>query len=148
MILATEMFLQPDGTFWVQLINFAIFFAILSAVFLRPVSRAISERRKYINSVHSDYEKYQGEGSELRAQAESVRAAARRDAAAQIAKARAEASNKTAEMSAQYNAQVQSTVENAHKTVAAELTAARVGEEGVVRQLADLMLERTVSEQP
>jgi F-type H+-transporting ATPase subunit b len=147
MILATEMFLQPDGTFWVQLINFAVFFAILSAVFLRPVSRAIRERRAYINSVHTDYEKYQGEGGALRAEAESIRAAARREAEAQIAKARADASNQVAEIATQYSAQVQATVESAHQTVATELTAARVGEEGVVRQLADLMLDRTVSEQ-
>ncbi len=140
------MFLQPDGTFWVQLINFAIFFAILSAVFLRPVSRAIRERRAYINSVTTDYEKYQGEGSKLRAEAESIRAAARREAEATIAKARADASNKAAEISSQYAAQAQSTVESAQKTVAQELTAARAGEETVVRQLADLMVERTVSE--
>ena len=140
------MFLKLDGTFIVQLINFAIFFALLSVVFLRPVSRAISERRKYINSVHTDYEKYQGEGGTLRAEAESIRAAARREAEAQISKARADASNAAAQLSTQYTAQVQSTVENAHKTVDSELSAARVDEDAVVRQLADLMLERTVSE--
>lgn len=145
MMLATEMFLQPDGTFWVQLINFVIFFAILSVVFLRPVSRAIRERRTYINSVHSDYEKYQTEASDLRAQAESVRAAARRDAEAQITKSRAEASNESAAIAGQYAQQVQQTVESAHKTVEGELQSARAGEPAVVRQLADLMLERTVS---
>lgn len=146
MMLAAEMFLQPDGTFWVQLINFAIFFAILTAVFYRPVSRAISERRKYINSVHSDYEKYQTDGGKLRAEAEGVRAAARREAQATIAKSRAEASNRAAEIAVQYNAQAQTTIEAAQKTVAGELNAARAGEEGLVRQLADLMVERTVSE--
>jgi F-type H+-transporting ATPase subunit b len=146
MMLAAEMFLQPDGTFWVQLINFAIFFAILSAVFLRPVSRAIRERRTYINSVHSDYEKYQTEGGKLRAEAEGVRAAARREAEGTIAKARAEASNKAAEISAQYTARSQSMIENAQKTAGAELAAARAGEDAIVRQLADLMVERTVSE--
>lgn len=146
MMLAAEMFLQPDGTFWVQLINFAIFFAILTAVFYRPVSRAISERRKYINSVHSDYEKYQTEGGKLRAEAEGVRAAARREAQAAIAKARGEASNRAAEIAVQYNAQAQTTIEAAQKTAAGELNAARAGEEGLVRQLADLMVERTVSE--
>lgn len=140
------MFLQPDGTFWVQLINFAIFFAILSAVFLRPVSRAIRERRAYINGVSADYEKYQTEGSKLRADAEGVRAAARREAESTIAKARADASNKAAEISAQFAAQSQSTIEAADKQVETELAAARVGEEALVRQLADLMVERTVSE--
>lgn len=140
------MFLQPDGTFWIQLINFAIFFALLSVVFLRPVSRAIRERRQYINSVASDYEKYQTEGGALRAQAESIRATARREAAATIAKARADASNQAADISSQYGSQAQAAVESAHKTVADELNTARVGEETVVRQLADLMLDRTVTE--
>ncbi len=146
MTLAAEMFLQPDGTFWVQLINFAIFFAILSVVFLRPVGRAIRERRAYINSVHTDYEKYQTEGSKLRADAEAVRAAARRDAGTTIAKSRADASNKVAEISARYTAQAQSMIEAADKQVDAELVAARAGEETLVRQLADLMIERTVTE--
>ncbi len=146
MMLAAEMFLQPDGTFWVQLINFAIFFAILSVVFLRPVGRAIRERRRYINSVHTDYEKYQTEGSKLRAEAAGIRAAARRDAVATIAKARADGSNKASEISATYTAQAQSTIEAADKQADAELMAARVGEESLVRQLAELMVERTVTE--
>lgn len=146
MMLAAEMFLQPDGTFFVQLINFAIFFAILSVVFLRPVSRAIRERRAYINSVHDDYEKYQTQASDLRAQAEAIRLSARREAEAHVAKARAEASNQSAAIVAQYSSQVQATVEDAHRKVATELDAARAGEEAVVRQLADLMLQRTVSE--
>ena len=73
------MFLSIDGTFIVQLINFAIFFAILNVVFMRPVSRAIVARREYINSVTNDYDRYQAETKALRTQAESIRAAARRE---------------------------------------------------------------------
>jgi F-type H+-transporting ATPase subunit b len=138
------MFLIPDGTLWVQLLNFAIFFAVLSVVFLRPVSRAIKERREYINSVTADYDKYQGQAGTLRAEAEGERASARRDAESVIAKARAQASNESADLSAQYTSKVQATVDAAHQTVASELDAARSGEAGVVRQLADLMLERTL----
>jgi len=138
------MFLQLDGTFWIQLINFAIFLAVLNVVFLRPVSRAIRKRREYINSVTADYDRYQAEGKALRAQAEDVRLQARRQAEATIAKARAEASNKSAELASQYTAQVQSTIESAHATVEGEMKNARVNEDAVVRQLADLMVQRTV----
>ncbi|HVA27845.1 MAG TPA: hypothetical protein VNF68_06675 [Candidatus Baltobacteraceae bacterium] len=138
------MFLLPDGTLWVQLVNFAIFFAVLSVVFLRPVSRAIRERRNYINSLTADHDTYQAEASALRAQAEAERAAARRDAEAVIGRARAQASNESAELSAQYAAQAQATVDAAHQTVAGELDAARGGEAGIVAKLADLMLERTL----
>ncbi len=138
------MFLAPDGTLFVQLLNFAIFFAVLSVVFLRPVSRAIKQRREYINSVTADYDKYQGEANSLRAQAEAERAGARRDAEAVIGKARAQASNESAELSAQYTATAQATIDAAHQTVASELDTARASETGIVAKLADLMLERTL----
>jgi F0F1-type ATP synthase membrane subunit b/b' len=140
------MFLQPDGTLIVQLVNFAIFFALLSVLFLRPVSQAIRKRREYINGVSADYDTYQAEAKRLRAQAEEIRAHARRDAAAHIAKDRAEASNASAELAVQYAAQVQATVESAHRTVAGELAAAREQEAQIVAQLSDLMVERTVVE--
>jgi F-type H+-transporting ATPase subunit b len=140
------MFLSLDGTLIVQLVNFAIFFALLNVVFLRPVSQGIRKRREYINSVTADYDQYQAEGKRLRAQAEEIRAHARRDAAGHIAKDRADASNAVAELAAQYNAQVQQTIDEAHRVVAGELAAARANEEQIVAQLSDLMVERTVSE--
>lgn len=140
------MFLQLDGTFWIQLINFAIFFALLNVLFLRPVSRAIRQRREYINSVTADYDRYQAEAKALRAQAEDVRLAARRQAEATIAKARADASNQAAQLATDYNVQAQSTIESAQAMVASELEAARANEGAVVKQLADLMVQRTVSE--
>ena len=139
------MFLKLDGTAVVQLINFAIFFAVLSVVFLRPVSKAIRERREYLNSVSSDYDRYQAEAGALRAQAEGERAAARRDAEAAIAKARAQASNESADLAAQYASKVQATVDAAHQTVASELESARKNEGAIVCQLADMMLDRTIS---
>lgn len=141
------MFLKLDGTFLVQLADFAVFFALLSIVFLRPVSAAIRKRREYINSLTTDYDKYQAEGKTLREEAEAIRAAARRDAEAALAKARAEASNTAADVTASYAAQVQSTIEAADKTVAGELQHARANENETVQQLANLILERTLSEQ-
>jgi len=141
------MFLALDGTFLVQLVNFAIFFALLSVVFLRPVSAAIRRRREYINSLTTDYDAYQAQAKTLREQAESIRASARRDAEAIMTKARAQASNTAAELAASYVAQVQSTIEQADKTVADELEKARVNEHDTVQQLANLIVERTLSDQ-
>lgn len=139
-------FLSLDGTSVVQLINFLIFFAILNVVFLRPVAAAISKRRAYINGLVSDYDHYQTEAQSLRAEAESVRNAARREAAHAIAAARATASNETAEISTRYTREAQSIVEEADRTVRAELDAARAGERDAVRRIADVMLERAVPE--
>lgn len=140
------MFLQLDGTFLVQLANFAIFFALLSVLFLKPVGQAIRKRRDYMNGLVRDYDAYQAEANALRANAERVRADARREAELKLSKSRAEASNQTAELAADYSARVQSTIEDAQQKAAAVLQAARAGEERLVAQLADTMVERATSE--
>jgi F0F1-type ATP synthase membrane subunit b/b' len=140
------MFLKLDGTFVVQLINFAIFFALLNVVFMRPVSKAIVKRREYINSVTNDYDRYQAEAVSLRTQAESIRAAARREAEAYMAKARAEASNEAAQISAEYGQRSAAIIEEAQRTVAAELEAARTSQPQLVNDLANMMVERTITE--
>ena len=140
------MFLQPDGTFWIQLANFVIFFALLNLVFLRPVSAAIKKRREYINSVTNDYDTYKAEAQQLQAKEDAGRAGARREAEQTLSKVRAEISNETAELAARYNEQAAQQIEQAHETVARELESARANDEKTVRELADLMLERTLSE--
>jgi F-type H+-transporting ATPase subunit b len=140
------MFLSLDGTLFVQLFNFAIFFALLNLVFLRPVGRAIAKRRDYINSLVSDYDRYQEEARNLREEAEGIRAAARREAEHHVAAARAAASNEVAEMSTRYAQQAKSTIEEAQKTAQAELEKARAGEAETVRGLAKVMLDRVIPE--
>src|ERR1700680_3841032 len=129
------MFLQPDGTAIIQLLNFVIFFAVLNVVFLRPVGRAIQKRREYINSLTADFDRYQAEATELREEAEELRAHARRDAEATLAKGRGESSNETAAVAADYAQKAAQRVESAQQAVAAELTAARTGEDRLARQL-------------
>jgi len=141
------MFLSLDGTFWVQLANFAVFFALLNVLFLRPVGRAIRKRREYIEGVVSDYAAYQADAKTLREQAEGIRAQARRDAEQKIAKARADASNEAAALSVQYSSQVQAVVDEAQRNADAELNRARSGEDALVKQLSDLMVERSIGVQ-
>ncbi|MGB8909299.1 MAG: ATP synthase F0 subunit B [Candidatus Cybelea sp.] len=139
-------FLCINGTLVVQLVNFAIFFAVLNVVFLRPVATAITKRRLYINSLVSDYDRYQHEARSLRAEAEDIRATARREAEHRVSSARATASNEAAEMATRYGRQAQSIIEEAQKTAQAELEAARAGESEAVRGLAGFMLQRVVPE--
>ena len=138
------MFLKLDGTFVVQLVNFAIFFALLNVLFLRPVGKAIRERRKYIDAVSADYATYQSQARALREEAERVRTQARREAEQTVAKSRADASNAAAELAARYSSQVQSTVEEAARNAEEELQKARAGEHRLVEQLADAMVDRAL----
>ena len=141
------MFLTPSwGTMLVQFINFVIFFAILNVVFIRPVSRAIVKRREYINSVTNDYDRYQAEVRELRTQAESIRATARREAEHQLAQERAKASNEAGSIAAESNAKAAEIMAQADRTVEAELQAARANEAQTVRELAALMVQRALAE--
>jgi F-type H+-transporting ATPase subunit b len=140
------VFLYPDGTFFVQLINFAIFFAILNVAFLRPVAAAIRSRREYINSLVTDYDRYQGEAKALRERAEGIRAAARREAEHLVSASRAQALSEASQISARYVADAKQIVDDATAAAARELETARTGIAPAVRQIADLMLERVIPE--
>jgi F0F1-type ATP synthase membrane subunit b/b' len=138
------MFLQLDGTFWVQLVNFAIFFAILNAAFLRPAGEAIRKRRAYIDSVLNDDERYAREAKALRAEAETKRAEARREAADYFASARAEAGAEAAAIAAEHTAVAAELVAQARATIASETEVARSREPELADVLARKLLQRAV----
>jgi F0F1-type ATP synthase membrane subunit b/b' len=140
------MFLSFDGTFWVQLINFAIFYVILTVVFLRPVQRGIAKRREYIDSLTSDYDRAQEEATQLRAQAEQIRSDARRQADHILAQNRSSAGNEAAQITSDYAKRVQTIVEGAHSTVASEIEAIRPREDTLARELSETILRRVLPE--
>lgn len=140
------MFLSLDGTFWVQLINFAIFYAILHLVFLRPVQRAIANRREYIDGLTRDYDLAQAEATDLRAQAEAIHSDARRESDHILAVSRNEAGNEAARMSSDYAQRVHSVVEGAHATVAQEVDAIRPRQDAIASELAAQIVGRVLPE--
>ena len=141
------MFLSIDWQdLLVQLINFAIFFAVLNVIFLRPVSAAIRRRREYINSLVSDYDEYQAQAKSLREQAEGVRASARLDAEQRVAAARAAGANEAAELATGYSQRAAGIVGEAQQTARRELDEARAGESAAARSVADFMLDRVIPE--
>jgi F0F1-type ATP synthase membrane subunit b/b' len=136
------MFLVPDGTAIIQLINFVIFFAILNVVFLRPVGAALKRRREYIDSVHADFDRYSHQVSNMRAQADAERLAARREAEEAVQAARAAAEAEAARIAAEYEQSAGAIAERARAQVAEEMAAARGREDELARQLASTLLER------
>ncbi|HEY0798783.1 MAG TPA: ATP synthase F0 subunit B [Candidatus Baltobacteraceae bacterium] len=138
------MFLSLDGTFWIQLLNFAIFYAILNVVFLRPVGAAIRKRRDYIDSVASDYERYAHEAKELRASADSTRAQARRAGAESFAGARSQASIEASAISEDYAQRAATIMQKARDTVEGEIATARAKEPALVQTLAQALLDRAI----
>jgi F0F1-type ATP synthase membrane subunit b/b' len=142
------MFLSLDGTFWFQLINFAIFYAILNVVFLRPVGNAIKERRAHIDGVHSDFERYDHQYQTLHAQAEQKRGAARREADETLARARAEAEAEAEAIAQEQGAAATAIANEARQVVEGEMAAARGREEELSQALARTLLERAVGSAP
>jgi F0F1-type ATP synthase membrane subunit b/b' len=138
------MFLTVDGTAIVQLINFAIFFAILNAVFLRPVGAAIRKRRAYIDSVQSDYEEHSRRAREVQAEAESKRAAARREAEEAVSTLRAQTETAAASEVATVAERANAIAEQARATVATEVSAARAKEGALAKALGATLLERAI----
>ena len=84
-------FLSLDGTFWLQIINFFIFYWILNIVYIKPASEALRKRRAYIDSVSSEYEQARRSEANLRAQADEKLAEGRREGDQVAATIRAEA---------------------------------------------------------
>ena len=138
------MFLSIDGTLLVQVVNFILFIVLLNVVFLRPVGRAIAQRRAYIDGLARDIESAEAEVRTARGQAEEHRAAARREADAAIAKARTAAQNEAGEVTLGYQHKAQTIVEDAHRQVGGEVEAARANETQIVDGLARTMLERAL----
>ena len=138
------MFLSLDGTFWIQLINFAIFFAILNVIFLRPVGEALKKRRQYIDSVQGDYDRYTHQVETLGSEAEQKRAAARRSAEETVAKERAAAERDADAIVAEATARAEAIADEARRTVAGEIASARSREDELSQALAKTLLDRAI----
>ena len=138
------MFLSLDGTSLVQLVNFAIFFAIVNVVFLRPVGAAIVKRRAYIEGVSRDAERYRLEGEGLVAAAEAKRSGARRAAEELLVKTRSAADSEAAQIAAGFTDRAGVIASEARAEVEAEIGAARARESELAKGLADILLERAV----
>jgi F0F1-type ATP synthase membrane subunit b/b' len=138
------MFLSVDGTAIVQLMNFAIFFAVLSVVFLRPVGAAIRKRRAYIDSVQADYESYSQQARTMHVEAEAKRAAARRAAEEAVSKVRSRTENEAVEQVATVTDRASTIAEEARAAVEAELAGARAKGDDLSKALAATLVERAI----
>ena len=138
------MFLKIDGTLVVQIVNFFIFYAILTMVYIKPAAEALRKRRAYLDSVQAEYEASLREARDLKAQAEDVRAAARREGEQRASLVRTEADRQAEEIAVAAQERVTFNMETAHKVVQSELNEQTRRERAIVDQLADLMLARTL----
>jgi F0F1-type ATP synthase membrane subunit b/b' len=140
------MFLSVDGTFWIQLINFGIFFLILNTLFLRPVVKAIQERRAYIDGVAGDYERYRAQIKKLDDEAARVTAEARHEAAEVVARARAAATSEAETIRGDYAARAAEIVDQARLKLRDENAQADAKRPALAASLADQLLQRALND--
>lgn len=138
------MFLQIDGTLLVQVVNFIVFIILLNIVFLKPVGAAIAKRRAYIDGLKHDVEAAELEIKTAHSRAEELRAAARRESEAEIAKGRVAAQNEASDLVGDYQKRALAIAEAAQQEVAREIAEARTSESQVVESIAQSMLDRAI----
>jgi F0F1-type ATP synthase membrane subunit b/b' len=138
------MFLKLDGTFWIQIINFFIFYAILNVVYIKPASAALRKRREYIDSVHSEYEAALREIEELKSESDNKRAEGRREGDHVAATIRNEAMKQAEEIVSKAQTEFSRIVEESETKIHRELSLARAEEHRLVQELASEMVARTV----
>jgi F0F1-type ATP synthase membrane subunit b/b' len=137
-------FLQLDGTFWLQIINFFIFYAILNVVYIKPAAEALRKRRGYIDSVQAEYEAARRTLAELKAQADELHAEGRREGDHLAATIRNEAMRRAEEIVAKAQNESMTIIDSALSRVEGELNAARAARYRLANELADTMLQRVV----
>ncbi len=138
------MFLEIDGTLFVQIVNFVVFVMLLNVVFLRPVGAAIAKRRAYIDGLSRDIEAAQADVQRTRDEAAARRLAARRAAETALSAARAEGQTQAAAIVAEFSDKAAAIVEEARRRVDDEMSAARARESDIVAALSETMLERAI----
>ncbi len=138
------MFLKLDGTLWIQIINFFIFYAILNVVYIKPASAALRKRRAYIDSVHNEYEAALREVDELKNEADNKRAEGRREGDHVAATIRNESMKQAEEIVAKAQAEFTRIVEESETKVYREMNVARAEENRLVQELAADMVQRAV----
>ncbi len=138
------MFLKLDGTFWIQIINFFIFYAILNVVYIKPASAALRKRRAYIDSVHNEYEAALREVEELKNESDNKRAEGRREGDHVAATIRGEAMKQAEEIVTKAQTEFARIVEESETKIDREMSVARAEEHRLVQELAEEMVQRAV----
>lgn len=138
------MFLKLDGTFWIQIINFFIFYAILNVVYIKPASAALRKRREYLDSLHNEYEAALRDVEELKNESDDKRAEGRREGDHVASGIRNEAMKQAEEIVAKAQTEFSRIVEEAETKIHREMSIARASEDRLVAELAGEMVERAV----
>ena len=139
-------FLVPNGTFWVELIAFAIMFYLLAKFIVPPINRAMIRRQDAIRKQFADLDQARADAKSAEDEFRAQIADARREAARIREEAREQGAAIVAEMREQAQAEANRIVEHAHAQLEADRQQAVTSLRAEVGTLATELASRIVGE--
>jgi F-type H+-transporting ATPase subunit b len=144
--LETNNFLVPNGTFWVELIAFAIMFFILAKYIVPPINRAMTARQDAIRKEFADLDQARADAKSAEDEFRAQIADARHEAARIREEAREQGAAIVAELREQAQADAARIVEHAHTQIEADRQQAVTSLRAEVGSLATDLAGRIVGE--
>jgi F-type H+-transporting ATPase subunit b len=144
--LETNNFLVPNGTFWVELIAFAIMFFILAKYIVPPINRAMTNRQDAIRKQFADLDQAKADAHSAEDEFRAQIADARHEAARIREEAREQGAAIIAEMREQAQTEANRIVEHAHAQIEADRQQAVTSLRAEVGSLATDLAGRIVGE--
>lgn len=138
--------LDLNLTLWIQMALFLVFAGIMNALFFRPVTKVLEERRAYVATKHAEAKQDLSQIQALQQDYDTRMKAARVEAQEAIASAVAEAESKRQVLLTSVKAEVGEQIESARKTIRAERDAALNELAGDVSALANLIARKAGAE--
>jgi F-type H+-transporting ATPase subunit b len=139
-------FLVPNGTFFVELIAFAIMFFIIARYIVPPINRAMTARQDAIRKEFADLDQARAEARAAEEEFRAQIADARHEAARIREEAREQGAAIIAEMREQAQAEASRIVEHAHTQIEADRQQAVTSLRAEVGALATSLAGRIVGE--
>jgi F-type H+-transporting ATPase subunit b len=139
-------FLVPNGTFWVELIAFAIMFYILAKYVVPPINRAMTNRQDAIRQQSADLDQARDAAKSAEDEFRAQITEARHEAARIREEAREQGAAIVAEMREQAQTEANRIVEHAHAQIDADRQQAVTSLRTEVGTLATQLAGRIVGE--
>jgi F-type H+-transporting ATPase subunit b len=139
-------FLLPNGTFWVELIAFALMFAILAKFIIPPINRAMTARQDAIRAQFADLDEAKADAKRAEDEFKAQIADARHEAARIREEAREQGAAIVAEMRDKAQEDAGRIVAHAHSQIEADRKAALASLRAEVGTLATTLAGRIVGE--
>lgn len=138
------MLLSLDGTFFIQILNFVVFWMLLNWLFIAPTKRAIEERQRQIALRYEEGKASRVHADALRAEATATLDEARRRTGELVRDASTRAAAEVDEIEGRAATEAAATVQLAHATVAAERSDAVAKQGPFIADLSRAMADRAL----